>query len=249
MEEKYTAEVSAQKIIERIKHLLAQGVPRPLKRKWVERGFGGTLWNVRETKAIDFEEGFKYLIRTRTIKPLDDERFELTPYFELFAPKYHKPPPLPVQVSKQIENEADNMKHCYRWLYIFENMLREFVLCVLREKYGDRWYEKISQGIRKEIERNKERWSGGIPARSPLEFTTLNHLHRIINSNWSIFKDKIHKIDQPSFIESMKRIESFRNTIAHSRMLTEEEFKVFYYEIGRLLRSIFTSGNSLQKLS
>jgi len=41
MEEKYTAEVSAQKIIERIKHLLAQGVPRPLKRKWVERGFDG----------------------------------------------------------------------------------------------------------------------------------------------------------------------------------------------------------------
>jgi len=40
--EKYTAEVSAVKIVERIKHLLAQGVQTPLKRKWVIEGFGGT---------------------------------------------------------------------------------------------------------------------------------------------------------------------------------------------------------------
>lgn len=42
MIEKYTVEVSAGKIVERIKYLVRQGVPSSLRKEWVVNGFGGT---------------------------------------------------------------------------------------------------------------------------------------------------------------------------------------------------------------
>lgn len=237
--EKYTAEVSARKIVERIKHLLGQGVAIPLKKEWVIKGFGGTLWNLREAGAIDFDAGFDYLNRCRAIKTIEREAFELTEYFETLTPKYHAPPPFPIQIDRQIRNEAENMQHCYYWLYIFENTLRDFIQNSLSGKYGEDWYNELSQGVKREIELNKGKWHSGILPRNRLEFTTLDELHSIIRNKWGDgFKEKFENIDQASLIESLKRIEKFRNTIAHSRMLTEEESNTFYYEIKRVLSSI-----------
>ena len=239
MMETYTAEVSARKIVERIKHLLAQGVPNPLKKEWVIRGFGGTLWNVRESGAIDFEAGFDYLSRCRVLNIINPETFEITEYFDTFAPKYHAPPPLPIQINRQIENEAENMQHCYYWLYIFENTLRNFIEESLKERYGERWYDELSKKVRDEIEKNKDGWRGGVPLRNPLEFSLLSTLHKIIMNKWNeVFKDKFENINPASLRESLNRIENFRNAIAHSRMLKKEEFEVFYYEIGKVLSSI-----------
>ena len=75
--EKYTVEVSVIKIEKRIKHLLGQGVLPPLKKSWVIDGFGGTLWNRRETDVIDFDAGLDYLGRERVINIIDKETFEL----------------------------------------------------------------------------------------------------------------------------------------------------------------------------
>jgi len=239
MVEKYTAEASARKIVERVKHLLQVDVPSPLKKKWIIEGFGGSRWNARESAAIDFEAGFDYLSRCRAINLIDEETFEITEYFETFAPRKHAPPPLPIQINRQIENEAENMQHCYYWLYIFENSLRNFIQKSLSEKYGDKWYDGLSQKVKNEIEQNKNRWHGGIPPRNLLEFTTLPILHSIIMKEWdSVFKYKFKNINPNSLNESFNRIEEFRNTIAHSRMLTEEESKVFYYEVNKVSSSI-----------
>jgi len=239
MTEKYTAEVSARKIIERVKCLLGQGVSIPLRREWVVIGFGGYLWNRRESDAIDFDAGFDYLSRCRAIRVIDAETFESTEYFETLSPKYHAPPPFPIQIERQIRNEAENMQHCHYWLYIFENILRSFISNSLAERYGENWEDGLRQKIKKEIGLNKSRWRGGILPRNPLEFTTLPTLHTIIMDKWpEIFKDKFENTNPASLRESLDRIEEFRNTIAHSRMLTEEESKVFYYEINRVLSSL-----------
>jgi hypothetical protein len=239
MGEKYTAEVSAMRVVERIKYLLARGTPTPLKREWIIKGFGGTLWNARENAVIDFDAGFNYLSRCRAIKIINVEEIEITEYFDLFGPKPHYPQPLPVQIERQIESEAENMQHCYYWLYTFENTLRNFIQTSLSERYGERWYDELTKRVRKEIEENRKKWHGGIPERNPLEFTSLRTLHTIILNKWEdIFKGKFKAIDPTSLRESLDRIEAFRNTIAHSRMLSDEESKVFYYEIKNVLSSI-----------
>lgn len=239
MIEKYTAEVSAGKIVERIKYLVRQGVPSSLRKEWVVNGFGGTRWNMRETDAIDFNAGFDYLNRCRAIKFSDSETFELLEYFETLVPKYQAPPPLPIQIDRQIGNEAENMQHCYYWLHIFENTLRNFLQKSLSEAYGENWHDQLSQKTKNEIDRNKGRWRGGIPPRNPLEFTTLSTLHNIIMNKWQeIFEAKFKNTNPTSLGESLNRIEEFRNTIAHARMLTEGESQVFYLEISRVLSCI-----------
>ncbi len=223
----------------KIKHLLAQGVQIPLKKKWITKGFGGTQWNDRETDAINFDAGFDYLSRCRVLNIIDAETFEITEYFDNFAPKYHTPPSLPIQINRQIENEAENIQHCYYWLYIFENTLRDFIQKSLSERYGENWRDELSQSVKKEIKRNQDRWHGGIPPRNPLEFSLLPTLHTIIMNKWkNVFKDKFENTNPASLKESLNRIEEFRNTIAHNCMLTEEESKVFYYEINRVLPSL-----------
>ena len=241
MTEKYTAEVSARKILERIKGLLAQGVSTPLEKKAVIEGFGGTLWNRRESDAIDFDAGFDFLTRCRILNFVDRERFEITEYIDTFAPKAHTPPPLPIQINRQLENEAENMQHCYRWLYIFENTLRNFIYESLLERYGENWFDKLNPQVKSEIEGNEKRWRGGIPPRNRLEFTTLSTLHRVINKEWEdeVFREKFKNTNPASLHESLERIEGYRNTIAHSRMLTtEEESSAFYQEIRKVLSSI-----------
>lgn len=236
---KYTVEVSAQKIKERINYLLNYGAPQPLKRELVINGFG-FKFNARETDVIDFKAGFDFLEKSRAIKFVDKEAFEITEYFERLTPsEYAAPRPLSIIIDEQIKKEAANMQQCYRWLHIFENSLRNLVKDSLTEKYGARWYDELTERVKREIKRNKEGWRGGIPPRNDLEFTLLSTLHNIINSNWkAIFQDKFKNTNLTSLGESLQKIEEFRNTIAHTRMLTEEEFRLFYDEIGRVLSSI-----------
>lgn len=239
MIEKYGAELSASNIVDRIKRLIELGVSIPLKKEWVIKGFGGTQWNRRETDIIDFNAGFDYLNRCRAIKFINSETFELLEYFETLAPKYHVPPPFPIQINRQISNEAENMQHCYYWLHTFENTLRNFLQKSFLEKYGESWYDKLSPKIKGEIDRNKDKWRGGIPPRNPLEFTTLSALHNIIMSKWQeIFEAKLKDTNPNSIGESLNRIEGFRNSIAHTRVLTEQESQLFYAEISIVLSLI-----------
>ena len=238
MIEKYTAEVSARKIKERIKGLLAKGCLIPLEREWVIRGFG-MLWNARESDVIDFDAGFDYLIRCRAIEFIDSEKFELTRYFEAFAPEeYPAPPPLRIQINRQIRSEAENMQHCCYRLYIFENSLRNFIKDSLSEEYNEKWYDRLPENTKDEIERNKKSWHGEIPPRNLLEFTELPSLGKTISKNWEVFKYKFENIDQNFLVVTLKGIENFRNTIAHSRVLTEKESNTFYDGIERVLSAI-----------
>jgi hypothetical protein len=239
MVQKYTATVSATKIMDRIKGLLGRGVPVPLKKEWVIKGFGGILWNLRESDAIDFDSGFDYLNRYRAIKFIDTETFNLTPYFETLSPGYHAPPPFPIQIDRQISKEAEIVQHCHYWLYVFENTMRNFIQESLSEKYGKDWHDKLTERVKGEIEKNKKRWYSEIPPRNPLEFTELPSLGSIIMNEWqNVFGDKFENTNPTSLEEALKSIERFRNSVAHSRMLSEGESTMFFHEITRVLSSI-----------
>ncbi len=248
MTDKYRAEVSAQKIISRINNLLKNNPSSLLKKSWVINGFGGLQWNKRESDAIDFDQGFAYLSRSRVINFIDDETFEVTEYFDTFAPKFQAPPPLPIQIERQVENEAENMRNCYSWLYMFENTLRNFVFTSLKEEDGETWLDELSKPVRGEIKENKKKWMSEIPPRNSLELTMITTLGRIIGNKWNpIFKKRFKSLNPTSLKESLSRIEKFRNTIAHSRMLSEKESWIFYYEIGIVLSNIKTESSGNQK--
>jgi len=237
--DKYSAEVSAQKIKSRIDQLSSQGTPIPLKRQYAMEGFGGTRWSKWESNAIDFEAGFEYLVRCRAIQFIDDEQFETTEFFQHMTKKFDEPPPFPFQLKKQIVTEADNMHLSYHWLYIFENTLRSFVYDALIEHYEDKWYDKLSNPVKQKIKQNKARWQSGLKPRNELEFTELPNLSNIIKKEWTtLFGNNFKNIDQAELDQSLKKIEKFRNSIAHCRMFTEDEFREFYSEIQRIIKAI-----------
>ncbi|WP_243555996.1 toll/interleukin-1 receptor domain-containing protein [Priestia megaterium] len=67
MVNKYNYDVSANKILNRIKSLLANGTPSPLQKEWIVNGFGGLKWNVNETNVIDFDKGLDYLAKEQIV--------------------------------------------------------------------------------------------------------------------------------------------------------------------------------------
>lgn len=67
MVNKYNYDVSANKILNRMKSLLANGTPSPLQKEWIVNGFGGLKWNINETNVIDFDKGLDYLAMEQII--------------------------------------------------------------------------------------------------------------------------------------------------------------------------------------
>lgn len=77
MTDKYTPEVSATHIVNRMTSLINSGTPTPIKKQWIVNGFG-TLWNRRITEVIDFDNGIIYALEKGYIKESGIEMFELT---------------------------------------------------------------------------------------------------------------------------------------------------------------------------
>ncbi|MEH7084794.1 nucleotide-binding protein [Neobacillus drentensis] len=77
MIEKLPVEASANEIIGRMNRLVSEYGVMELKIDWIRGGYGRLLWNKRGTEVIDFDSGFKLLVKQGIISFIDPNRIRL----------------------------------------------------------------------------------------------------------------------------------------------------------------------------
>lgn len=120
-----------------------------------------------------------------------------------------------------LDNEIRVMSNAYAMLYNLENSLRIFVEKKLRDRFRDQWWERgvTQKDIRQQAEERK------IPEPdsnlSLINYTEFRDLRRIVNKNWEIFRDTFQR--QSGIVSRIEELESIRNTIAHTRLLSNDD--------------------------
>jgi hypothetical protein len=124
-----------------------------------------------------------------------------------------------------IVDNARVMTTAYRTLFRLENLLRRFIESKLRSKHGQNWWDsRVSQNIKKEVDKVKKSESNLSWKVSASEHITdyllFEHLGLIITTNWDVFKSVFHS--QGRIAHRLAELESMRNSIAHTRMLSQD---------------------------
>lgn len=125
-------------------------------------------------------------------------------------------------------------ENVYPLLYILENSIREVILRVMQNKYGDDWWDtKVPNPIKKEVQdrinhENKNPWHGRRNVKK-IYYTDILHLGRIIQNNWQDFKDIFPTI--PWLTQRLEEISHSRNPVAHMNPLSRKDInriKVYF---------------------
>jgi hypothetical protein len=117
------------------------------------------------------------------------------------------------------------MQRWYRMLFVFENVLRDFLTTRLVEVKGDDWFNVCAtSSMRAKVKDRKEKeeksqWHVG-RNQHPLYYLDFGDLGYLIKNNWDIFKDFF---DQTWILSRIDEAEKTRNVIAHTNILSSEE--------------------------
>lgn len=137
-------------------------------------------------------------------------------------------------VSRVVENDfspriwknAIDMSSVYQEIYCIENMIRNFIVERMSERYGLNWWdEKVSSKIKKSVEalKKKEEKNKFFSGRSNSEigYTMMGNLGSIITDNWEDFSDIIP--NQAWLTSRMDDLEMARNIVMHTGVLPQIE--------------------------
>ena len=129
------------------------------------------------------------------------------------------------QFDAAFKKEAREMSKHYEVFYCLERSIRSLVVQLMKEKYGDNWWdEKVKDEIKKSVANNikKERESG-FTERSELEidYTTFGELTQIVQDNWDAFSILFR--NPRAFSKIMGSLNQLRGPIAHCCPLAEDE--------------------------
>jgi len=117
------------------------------------------------------------------------------------------------------------MTTAYRTFFLLENHIRKFIEKKLTGKYGTNWWEKgVSSGLRKKVDERKQDeskfpWTVS-SSKNNLEYLSFPDLTKILINQWEVFKDFLK--DQSQIELRLKELDEIRNSIGHSRTLTNE---------------------------
>lgn len=132
-----------------------------------------------------------------------------------------------IAASSQAREGSMQMQRYYRMLYIFENLVREFVDATFKdEDKKDDWFDiRANKEMKKKLEarkasEEKNQWHKGRNDH-PLYYMDFGDLALLIINHWSIFKDYFP--DQAWVSSRIKDTERTRNVIAHTNQLSSEE--------------------------
>lgn len=139
---------------------------------------------------------------------------------------------LPEEVKKS--NRASEI---YRYLFVFENFLRDLVKDVLSEGNNDWWEQNVPTDVKTEVlssEQNEDvkSWMS-IGVREKIALTTYPQLLRIIDHCWKSHFSEI--IKDKSLIQQARLIAHLRNAICHMTDIPDEEVE----RIKQVLRDWF----------
>lgn len=131
-------------------------------------------------------------------------------------------------LDDELVNGAKLMATVYTAIAAFENGVRQFVVKILIEKYGEDWWQKsVSEKIRKKAETRKEeelkiKWHTQ-RGDSNINYVDFGELGSIMTNNLELFQDHIVSIEWAKAIFST--LERSRNVIMHSGELGKRDIE------------------------
>jgi hypothetical protein len=137
------------------------------------------------------------------------------------------------------------MSGAYEILFRLENHLRQFIEKNMRLRYGSDWWNsghfpvKVKDNVDKLIhEEHSLRWQVS-ETNNDIEYLQFGHIGNIIFKNWKdCFEQFFH--DQTKITSKLDELEKIRNSIAHTRMLSQEgskRLKMYSQEIENMMNS------------
>lgn len=130
-----------------------------------------------------------------------------------------------LQFNSEFRKEAKSMAQHYEVFYCLEKSIRSLVVQLMFEKYGEIWWEKVKEDIRKNVDLNiKREEESGFTIRSEekIDYTTFGELSQIVIGNWEAF-ETLFKRGQRAFQKIMTNLNQLRGPIAHCCPLAEDE--------------------------
>jgi hypothetical protein len=145
-------------------------------------------------------------------------------------------------LPSEIIDEGKRMAESYLLIYCFENTLRIFIDKIFIEKYGEDYWSKleISNDIKDAVSKRKrseeKNQFHSLRGSKELFYLDMDHLFKIMEHNWNIFKSFFPSQD---FIRTrISETVITRNHVAHNGWISEDDFNrvlVYYKDILRQL--------------
>lgn len=130
------------------------------------------------------------------------------------------------QFDATFRKEAREMSKHYEVFYCLEKSIRNLVVQLMHEKFGENWWEeKVDEEIRKNVTKNIQREEdSGFTIRSEdvIDYTTFGELTQIVTKNWPAFEN-LFKRGQRAFQRITNNLNQLRGPIAHCCPLAEDE--------------------------
>lgn len=129
-------------------------------------------------------------------------------------------------ISAGIRGASFHMQRYYRLLFVFENLVREFINGRFLELDGADWFDKRANAqMKKRYEERrstegKHQWHIGRNTH-PIYYLDFGDLGLLIINNWNEFKDLLP--NQAWLQSRIQEAERTRNVIAHTNTLAAEE--------------------------
>jgi hypothetical protein len=126
----------------------------------------------------------------------------------------------------KIRSGSAEMSKYYRFLYVIENMVRDFIINIFREIDGEDWFEtRASSTMKKKYSDRKKdekqnQWHSG-RNQHQIYYLDFGDLTRLIINHWDLFKDYFP--DQSWVKSRLNEFELTRNVIAHTNDLPADE--------------------------
>lgn len=131
-----------------------------------------------------------------------------------------------VTASETIRHSSLSMQRYYRMLFVFENLIREFISNTLVEIDGEKWFDRrATKSMKTKYQRRKSgeeknQWHTG-RNEHPLFYMDFGDLGNLITNNWDVFGDFFP--DQAWIVSRVNDCERTRNVIAHTNELAAVE--------------------------
>lgn len=132
-----------------------------------------------------------------------------------------------VATPEKIRSGSLQMQKYFRLLYVFENLVREFIDTTFKDTGdGDNWFDgRATTGMKKKVEDRKKSeeknlWHVGRNEHA-LFYLDFSDLGLLIINHWPVFKDFFP--DQAWVSSRITESERTRNVIAHTNDLPAEE--------------------------
>ena len=129
-------------------------------------------------------------------------------------------------VPEAIRTSSQQMQRYYRMLFVFENLLREFIGQRFSETDGEGWFDKrATAAMKQRVQDRKDKeqrnqWHVG-RNEHPVFYLDFGDLGLLIINHWPVFKDFF---DTQAWVQSrIHEAERTRNVIAHTNVLAPEE--------------------------